>query len=862
MTIEENAKEKRTGNLHYKGIGNLSSQENHSEYGVLPEDGMPVGNGRMGTLVWLTPNALHMQINRVDVFGMDSSSRSVRGTDSDYSGGCAFLDMELSSADQPVFGENTEQTLSIEKGQLHIVGNEVEILCYGDMEEDFLVLEIKDFRKMPHRISAHLRALRFQSQYAVGCNNRNYTHPALYRDGNISYSKQVKQLASTVLEKEDQKIALRQIFREGSFYCSSLVEVTAPNSQVFTWHRNPTETVLEALPRENSTETPAKTVFIITSYATLEEDKTFDLIPTEERCADMEVLRICNEQWWKEFWKRAPYLSFSGENGRGEQITEDINYFFYIMAITSRGKYMPRYGGLLFSTGGDFKMWGSQYWWHNASCYYAALISTGFTELAEAFISHMENWRNACEKAAVQQWGTKGLWIPETTWFNGPEEIPAELQEEFIALYTCKRKWEERSEAFKKFAEGRNSFDTRYSYISHRADGYAERGFGVFGYVSHIFSTTAKIAYWMWKCFLILDDREWLREKAYPFIRGAAELYVNLPLIAEGKDGNLHVEHCNNHEAVWDCMDAVSEMTAMHGILPVAIKAAEFLETDKERILVWRKFLNRLAPIPTSAEKGALVTGEEKDECWASARSKGQYGSANCEHISDPVTLYDYCTPETEDEEIRKLGSNTMNMIKRHYGYGSKVRVNTLDMCVDAVSRSNDPHAMGAFVAAMHDLDSYEKDFTDLKGCAYTKILANRMTLREGPQAPDVQRLGHITSAMANAVCQGYPKAPGEEPVLYLFSSLPEKWDAQIRLHTVGGWQAEARAAAGKCTEAVLTGGRNPLRIRNPWGESPVLLVNESGEDIQEGKYLTVRSDCRITPADTDDSVNKTCISR
>ena len=36
----------------------------------------------------------------------------------------------------------------------------------------------------------------------------------------------------------------------------------------------------------------------------------------------------------------------------------------------------------------------------------------------------------------------------------------------------------------------------------------------------------------------------------------------------------------------------------------------------------------------------------------------------------------------------------------------------------------------------------------------------------------------------------------------------------------------------------------------------------ESGEDIQEGKYLTVRSDCRITPADTDDSVNKTCISR
>ncbi|MFQ8979242.1 MAG: hypothetical protein ACLR6I_00735 [Waltera sp.] len=41
--------------------------------------------------------------------------------------------------------------------------------------------------------------------------------------------------------------------------------------------------------------------------------------------------------------------------------------------------------------------------------------------------------------------------------------------------------------------------DSRYSYLSHRADGREERGFDRFGYVSHIFSTTAKIAYWMWR---------------------------------------------------------------------------------------------------------------------------------------------------------------------------------------------------------------------------------------------------------------------------------------------------------------------------------------------------------------------------
>ena len=38
------------------------------------EEGMPIGNGTMGTLVWTTPTSLKMQLNRVDVFANDASS--------------------------------------------------------------------------------------------------------------------------------------------------------------------------------------------------------------------------------------------------------------------------------------------------------------------------------------------------------------------------------------------------------------------------------------------------------------------------------------------------------------------------------------------------------------------------------------------------------------------------------------------------------------------------------------------------------------------------------------------------------------------------------------------------------------------
>ena len=47
------------------------------------EEGMPVGNGRMGSLVWTTPTALKFQINRVDVFAQNCE------TDSEHCSECS-----------------------------------------------------------------------------------------------------------------------------------------------------------------------------------------------------------------------------------------------------------------------------------------------------------------------------------------------------------------------------------------------------------------------------------------------------------------------------------------------------------------------------------------------------------------------------------------------------------------------------------------------------------------------------------------------------------------------------------------------------------------------------------------------------
>ena len=40
-----------------------------------PDAGQPIGNGRMGTMVWTTPGAIELQINRVDVFAVNRDMR-------------------------------------------------------------------------------------------------------------------------------------------------------------------------------------------------------------------------------------------------------------------------------------------------------------------------------------------------------------------------------------------------------------------------------------------------------------------------------------------------------------------------------------------------------------------------------------------------------------------------------------------------------------------------------------------------------------------------------------------------------------------------------------------------------------------
>ena len=111
------------------------------------EGGMPIGNGRTGTLVWTTPTAARMQVNRVDVFGCNRQTNSFH-FHQDYCCGCGFVDVDLGDAD--VFADDaTHQHLHLYDALLELAGRGIEVRVLAWHERDVIAVQVNDRRGRP-----------------------------------------------------------------------------------------------------------------------------------------------------------------------------------------------------------------------------------------------------------------------------------------------------------------------------------------------------------------------------------------------------------------------------------------------------------------------------------------------------------------------------------------------------------------------------------------------------------------------------------------------------------------------------------------------------------------------------------------
>ena len=569
------------------------------------EQGLPLGNGRMGSLVWTTPTALKFQINRVDVFAANCETNSFPARDSDYGSGCGYVDIEFVDFGDDVFeGQAFGQRLSLYDGLMTVRGNGVTARLLAWPERDVMAVEVEDRRDQPSTISIDLRMLRYAVQYHSGQNyNLVKNHSVMIRTRNHT--------ANSTLDIRDGRTILTQQFREGDYYNASAVAVAVAGRPAKAKYANESTVRLSAAPGKG------RFAILIAGASSFDPDEGVTQLAIKELQAaeanDFETLLAETAAWWRDFWSKG-FVYMHSDDGQADFVEKHYTYFLYLMGAASRGKYPPRFGGLIWRTTGDLSRWGSQHWWANTSAYYSNLMPANRPELMDPMFSMYSARFDSCARAATQQWGSKGIWIPETVFFDGPENLPDDIAAEMQDLFLMKKPWDERSQRFREFADTKQPHNSRWNWkaAGKWIDGkwvYSDKGKGPFGHTTHMLGPAARIAALYWQRYECTMDGQWLRQRAYPMIKGAAEFFRNFPNFQKGQDGKYHIHHVNNSESSWDSSDTSYEISCMHMIFPLAIRASEILNVDADLRPIWREIKDNLVELPNRTGRGRRAYG-------------------------------------------------------------------------------------------------------------------------------------------------------------------------------------------------------------------------------------------------------------
>jgi hypothetical protein len=378
---------------------------------------------------------------------------------------------------------------------------------------------------------------------------------------------------------------------------------------------------------------------------------------------------------------------------------------------------MPRFCGVLWGTDGDLRMWGSMYWWHNQGCLFDGFTPANRPELMTCVFNTYSRYLDTYARAAQQQWGSQGIWIPETTWFNGTEDLPDNIAAEMRDLYLARKPWSERSKEFDDYALNKNGLTSRWNYR------YTDTQKGPFAWTSHVLSTTAKIANLYWLHYAYWPDPEWLRTTGYPVITGAAEFYRNFPNLYKADDGKYHIRHVNNlEEQPWGRSDTPEELLAMRVIFPIAIRASEILNVDADLRPKWKEIADHLLAVPPSPQPGEY---------------------------------YDICTPVSDDTALfNSLKTSYTGVGSRKGGDGGNLGILSREPVIAANL------GMGEIIKTVVPGQMHSNPETNAPARGGRGQLRNRMMMGEGPVPSSLSNLATPPTGCKTPCSKAFRRPP------------------------------------------------------------------------------------------------------
>lgn len=755
--------------------------------------GMPVANGRFGGPVWeKDAKTLSMQLNHTDTFMYNDASAQ-----STYDNGAlGKLDINFGG---DVYGDSTSHHLSLYDARLNIEGDKVSVAVIADTSSDTVLLQITDDRPEPQDITVTLSMLR---------------NPEVKRELFSATS-------WLTLEENGSLAVIEQLFEEkcttgiesNDFYCRTAVAVGIDGAEYSASAGRTSATI--TVPAQSGSFT-----VIIGGESSMDTAVNVKSNAIKNASSSgFDSVYESNSEWWSDFWSKSyVYLPEQLE------FEQRRTYYMYLAGISNRGSFPSKYNGGIWIAEGDRRDWGSWYWNWNQDSLYQPFESANHGELLEPLFNMRELCYEQYKVAAQQLWGIESddaIFIGETSGILGAETLPDDVAKDIKKFLAGEIQL---SDTISQMGDQRNSFLVPWNYKFW--------GGSSVSYVTHTMVATQETAEYFWQRYLYTGDESWLRDHAYKFIKGAAELYRNYYGFVKEDDGYYHFNRTNLHEHIWGGRDVIDDLSLARGIFSVAIKSSEMLDTDEELRAQWQECLDDLAPYPMSSDEDAIgftVDNKSGKATWAQGRQ--------------PATLV-RALEGTESPQFKMLEKfDVLNMETRDQKLDNgdwKIAVNTF---------YDTPGYLNQYKNGLPDLNGSSRFLEDaaklgmadeLEVMFYSQYKMFQNTpnlLHDQGDYYSAEGYGTWSSAIQQALNQSNAPLPGEAPVIRVFPAWPKSWDAKYKLLAKGGFLVSSSMVDGEIEYVEIEsqlGGE--CLIRNPWNAKVDVYRNGVKSETLKGK--------------------------
>ncbi|MCX5653187.1 MAG: hypothetical protein NTY65_00830 [Planctomycetota bacterium] len=749
-----------------------------------PIEGIPLGNGKMGTLVWIDGSASKLEFNfgRPDVFYRGSATTTFSYT-SHTDGNSKVGHVDIGFQGSP-FAGTCNQDLHAYDGYESVQGVDVSVRIVAWRDRDVFAIEITDNRAAPSAITVDLAKMMPDAVKGLYSN-------------------------TSTQSQQNNMLVLKQVFSEkcdtgmsvNDFYCASACVIavqgrraTATNSQL-------------VIPAAKG----MFTIYIGSAASMTPKEDVVALASAEVNAAlatTFAAIFDSTAAQWHEFWQKSfIYLPATHDRPFDESFDQHWLYYLYCMNTCQRGKFPIHANGGIFNVQDGWQYWGSMYWWFNSSRQTLTPVfeQANHPELADPYFSMLSGQFPKINKLASQYFGAgkDAIWIQETFTFDGPEVMP--------------------ETGARPTREMRSVWETRWSG----------------GTCSRLLYNTAEAAQWYWERYEYTHDLAWLKERAYPMIKGAAELYRTYPGTKLEADGKYHINNTSWAETYLDGVrDCINDLASVRGIFPVAIKAAKLLNVDTDLVPLWQDMLDKIAPYPTNTTPQAMgvlqIAGEP---VYAIGIGNDKRPGSDADPRMMMVNIFDLVNTETKAARPQEwqLAMNTLSAMN----LGRRVANGTND---DEINR------FFGTMARMGSTEWVKKCFAASvrhwknKDDACARFLNHiREYNPEGGFALDWQHDGTFSEGLCQALLQSGAALPGGTPILRVFPAWPKDMDAIFSLRAKGDFLVTSRMKSGNVDFIEVTSQRGgPCTLRNYWGNQSVdLYRNNAKTETMSGDLLT-----------------------